>query len=123
MTQVGLAFVLLVSAGLLLTSFRLLLRIDPGFSPDHVLTGRVTPLETKYPNDPSVRAYAARTVERIRALPGVTSVGLTTYLPFSWDSSSSVIIAEGYTPAPGCACRCGADGTSWIATRPIRRGW
>jgi putative ABC transport system permease protein len=100
-TQVGLAFVLLVSAGLLLASFRLLLRVDPGFSPDHVLTGRVTPLETKYPSDPSVRAYAARTLERIRALPGVTSVGLTTYLPFSWDSSSSVIIAEGYTPAPG----------------------
>jgi predicted permease len=100
-TQVGLAFVLLVSAGLLLTSFRMLLRVDPGFSPDHVLTGRVTPLETKYPSDPSVRAYAARTLERIRALPGVTSVGLTTYLPFSWDSSSSVIIAEGYAPAPG----------------------
>jgi predicted permease len=100
-TQVGLAFVLLVSAGLLLTSFRLLLRVDPGFSPDHLLTGRVTPLETTYPSDASVRAYAARTLERIRALPGVTSVGLTSYLPFSRNSSSSVIIAEGYTPAPG----------------------
>jgi predicted permease len=126
-TQVGLAFVLLVSAGLLLTSFRLLLRIDPGFSPDHVLTGRVTPLETKYPNDPSVRAYAARTVERIRALPGVTSVGLTTYLPFSWDSSSSVIIGEGYTPAPGESVvspnqLCVSSGYLETMRVPLRRG-
>ena len=55
-TQVGLAFVLLVSAGLLLTSFRLLLRVDPGFSPEHVLTGRVSPLKSKYPSDASVRS-------------------------------------------------------------------
>jgi hypothetical protein len=100
-TQVGLAFVLLVSAGLLLTSFRLLLRVDPGFSPEHVLTGRVSPLRSKYSNDASVRTYARRALERIRALPGVTSAGLTSYLPFSLDSSSSVILAEGYAPAPG----------------------
>ena len=100
-TQVGLAFVLLVSAGLLLTSFRLLLRVDPGFSPEHVLTGRVSPLRSKYSNDASVRTYASRALERIRALPGVTSAGLTSYLPFSLDSSSSVILAEGYAPAPG----------------------
>ena len=40
-------------------------------------------------------------LERIRALPGVTAAGFTSYLPFSWDDSSSVIIAEGYVPAPG----------------------
>ena len=48
-----------------------------------------------------MRTYASRALERIRALPGVTSAGLTSYLPFSLDSSSSVILAEGYAPAPG----------------------
>ena len=99
--QVGLAFVLLVSAGLLLSSFRLLLRVDPGFTAEHVATGRVSLIDSKYPGDASARTYANRALERIRALPGVTGVGLTTYLPFSWDGSSGVVIAEGYVPAPG----------------------
>jgi predicted permease len=99
--QVGLAFVLLVSAGLLLSSFRLLLRVDPGFTAENVATGRVSLLQSKYPDDAAVKTYADRALERVRALPGVTAAGLTTYLPFSWDGSSSVIIAEGYVPAPG----------------------
>ena len=37
----------------------------------------------------------------MRALPGVESAGISSYLPFSWDSSSSVIIPEGYAPKPG----------------------
>jgi len=99
--QVALAFVLLVSAGLLLSSFRLLLRVDPGFTADNVATGRISLLDSKYPGDAAAKTYADRALERVRALPGVTAAGLTTYLPFSWDGSSSVIIAEGYVPAPG----------------------
>ena len=46
--QVGFAFVLLVGAGLLFASFRQLLAVNPGFRPDHVLTGRVAPQATRY---------------------------------------------------------------------------
>ena len=99
--QVGLAFVLLVGAGLLLASFRQLLQVDPGFVAEHVLTGRLGLLESRYPNDAAVRAFADRALARIRSLPGVTAAGFTTALPFSWDDSSSVIIPEGYVPAPG----------------------
>jgi predicted permease len=99
--QVGLAFVLLVGAGLLVASFRQVLQVDPGFTAEHVLTGRVGMLETKYPDDAALRAFADRALERLRTLPGVQSAGITTALPFSWDDSSSVIIPEGYAPAPG----------------------
>jgi predicted permease len=99
--QVGLAFVLLVGAGLLLASFRQLLQVDPGFTAERVLTGHVTLIEAKYPKDPEVRTFAQRALDRIRALPGVTAAGFTSSLPFSWDDSSSVIIPEGYAPAPG----------------------
>jgi putative ABC transport system permease protein len=99
--QVALAFVLLIGAGLLLASFRQLLGVDPGFRAEHVFTGRVSLLETRYPNDPSLRSYVSRALERIRALPGIEAAGVSTYLPFSWDGSSSVIIPEGYVMAPG----------------------
>ncbi len=100
-SQVGIAFVLLVGAGLLLASFQRLLRVDPGFVAEHVFTGRVRPLQTRYPDDAALRSYTSRALERIRALPGIEAAGATSYLPFSFDSSSSVIIAEGHTMAPG----------------------
>jgi predicted permease len=100
-SQVALAFVLLIGAGLLFASFQRLLGVDPGFVAQHVLTGRVSPLQSRYPDDAALRSYSSRALERIRSLPGVEAAGASSYLPFSWDSSSSVVIAEGYTPAPG----------------------
>ena len=100
-SQVAIAFVLLIGAGLLLASFQRLLGVDPGFVAEHVLTVRANPLESRYPDDTAVAGYTNRALERLRALPGVESAGATSFLPFSWDSSSSVIVAEGYTPAPG----------------------
>jgi predicted permease len=99
--QVALAFVLVLGSGLLLVSFQRLLAVNPGFVPEHVLTGRVSPLRTHYPDDASLRSYAARALERVRALPGVEAAGISSYLPFSLDSNSSVIIPEGYAAKPG----------------------
>lgn len=99
--QVALAFVLLVGAGLLLASFQRLLRVDPGFESEHVLTGRVNPLDSRYPDDAALRSYADRALARVRALPGIESAGISSYLPFSTDGSSSVIIPEGYALKPG----------------------
>ena len=100
-SQVAIAFVLLIGAGLLLASFQRLLGVDPGFVAEHVLTARTNPLASRYPDDASLLAYTNRVLERLRALPGVESAGATSFLPFSWDSSSSVVGVEGYTPAPG----------------------
>ena len=99
--QVALAFVLLIGAGLLLASFQRLLGVDPGFVAEGVLTGRLNPLETRYKEDADLRAYTDRVLTRIRALPGVEAAGASSYLPFSWDSNSTVIIPEGYAPKPG----------------------
>ena len=100
-SQVAIAFVLLLGAGLLLASFQRLLRVDPGFVAQHVMTARVNLLASRYADDAAIRGYTNRALERLRALPGVDAVGATSFLPFSWDGSSSVVIAEGYTPAPG----------------------
>jgi predicted permease len=100
-SQVALAFLLLAGAGLLLESFRRLLGADPGFVARHVLTGRVSPLPSRYPDDAALRTYAGRALERVRALPGVEAAGISSFLPFSWDGNSSVIIPEGYVLKPG----------------------
>ena len=99
--EVALAFVLLIGAGLLLASFRQLLRIDPGFMAAQVLTGRVAPLEARYPNDAALRSYTDRALGRIRTLPGVAAAGVSSFLPFGWDGSSSVIMPEGHLMTPG----------------------
>jgi predicted permease len=99
--QVALAFMLVVAAGLLLASFQRLLAVDPGFVPEHLLTGRVNPLGSRYPDDAALRSYATRALARVRALPGVEAAGISSYLPFSFDGSSSVIIPEGYVAKPG----------------------
>lgn len=99
--QVALAFVLLIGAALLLASFRNLMAVDPGFKGDHVLTGRVNPPPIRYANDAAVRTFAATLLDGVRRMPGVSAAGLTSTLPFSGNNSSSVIVAEGYVPAPG----------------------
>ena len=99
--QVALAFVLLIGAGLLLASFRHLMAVDPGFETEHVLTGRVSPLASRYPDDADITSYVSRALERIRAVPGVDAAGVSTFLPFGWGDSSSAIIPEGYVAAAG----------------------
>jgi predicted permease len=99
--QVALAFVLVVGAGLLLASFDRLLGVNPGFVAAQVLTGRSSPLASRYPDDAALRSYAARALDRVRALPGVEAAGISSFLPFSWDSNSSVVIPDGYAPKPG----------------------
>ncbi|HSA57042.1 MAG TPA: ABC transporter permease [Gemmatimonadaceae bacterium] len=75
-SELALAMMLLIGAGLLLRSFDLLLRVDPGVRSEQVLTFSVRlPTEN--------RAFFPQSLERIRALPGVRSAAVTSQLPVS----------------------------------------
>ena len=100
-SQVGFALVLLVGAGMLLASFSRILAINPGFRAEGVLTGRISLPAARYKDDAALRAAYERLLPSLRAIPGVTAVGLTSSLPFGGDYSDSVILAEGYQMAPG----------------------
>lgn len=100
-SQVAFALMLLIGAGVLLASFDRVLRIDPGFRADHVLTGTISLPAARYGSDESVRATTDRLLERVRAVPGVVSAGATTTIPFGGAYSDSVILAEGYQMQPG----------------------
>jgi predicted permease len=100
-SQIALACILLVGAGLLVASFQKVLRIDPGFNPDGVITASVSLPVARYADDPAVVSVMARILEAARSIPGVDHAGLTSTVPMSGDYSSSVIFAEGYVMKPG----------------------
>jgi putative ABC transport system permease protein len=100
-SQVALAFVLLIGAGLMLVSFRAALSVDPGFDPAGVLTAFVSLPGATYPTRDARRQFTDQFVTQVKAIPGVTSAAVTSQLPFSGSTSSSVIFPEGYVPKPG----------------------
>jgi predicted permease len=100
-TQVAVAFVLLIGTGLLLASFRQVLAVDPGFDPKQVLTANVTLPAERYPGDPALSAFADEALRRVRAVPGVSRAGVTSAIPLGGSHSDSLIFAEGYQMKPG----------------------
>jgi predicted permease len=99
--QVSLAFVLLIGAGLLSLSFAHLLAVNPGFQPRNVETAMFALPHSRYANDQAVRNFIGGVLERVRAIPGVAQAGVADLLPFSGNSSDSVITIEGYPMAAG----------------------
>ena len=99
--QIGLAFLLLAGAGLLLASFRHLLAVDPGFTAKGVVTASTNAPKSRYPDDGAVWALVGRTMATVRQLPGVAEAGATSAIPFSGGFESGVVVAEGYVMKPG----------------------
>jgi predicted permease len=98
--ETALALILLAGAGLLIKSFAQLQDVDPGFSTENVLTAQISLPASRY-SDPTARgAFWARLVEKSRALPGVTVVGLTSNVPFNGSVSSGSYSIVGHTPGP-----------------------
>ncbi len=81
--EVAMALVLLVSAGLLIRSIIHLRQANPGFNTENLLTMNVWLPHAKYPDAPKWVAFYDQIDQRIQALPGVQSVGLTGVLPIS----------------------------------------
>ena len=98
--ETAFALVLLVAAGLLLKSFLRLQNVDPGFGTDNVLTAQISLPMARYPDAAARRAFWIRLTEAARGLPGVTSAGLTTNVPFNGNVSSGSYSIVGYTPGP-----------------------
>ena len=99
--QVALALMLLVSAGLMLQSFQRMRSIDPGFRDDQRLTFQIGLAFADYPSADAAAAFNEQLTERLRALPGVESVGVTTTLPLGGDGERDVFEVRGREIQPG----------------------
>jgi len=113
--QIAFALVLLMGAGLLGASFRRVLAIETGFVSEQVVTATVALPAVRYKDDAALRSFMDRTLEKIRAVPGVLQAGATNSIPFGTSFSDSVILAEGYVMKPG-------NRSSPPTTLPSRRG-
>ena len=102
-TQVAVAFVLLVCAGLLAGSFWRLQQVNPGFDPKNVLTFRVSLPTSKYERNEQIESFYQRLSERIAALPGVTSASAVSVLPLSGQNSAVGFSIEGIPTDPNNA--------------------
>lgn len=100
-SQVSLAFLLLVGSGLLVASFLKAVGVDPGFQSDGVLSGQFALPSVRYAEDDQVHTFVDSLLREVRALPGVRAVGVTNVVPFSDDNNSSVIEIVGRELGPG----------------------
>jgi putative ABC transport system permease protein len=99
--ETALSVVLLVGAGLLLQSLWALQRVELGFVPEHVLTGRVSLPETGYEEAEKVVAFYQQLLERVRAVPGVKAAGLIRLLPLGAPIGDWGLDVEGFVESPG----------------------
>ncbi|HLL70270.1 MAG TPA: ABC transporter permease [Pyrinomonadaceae bacterium] len=98
-TEVALALVLLVGAGLMIKSFVRLLDVRPGFDPNNLLTMQLSLPDARYENREKVLAFYGQLEERLKAQPGVEGVGFVNYLPMAGSGGTTTFIFEG-RPAP-----------------------
>jgi len=110
-SEVALAMILLVGAGLMINTILHVQRVEPGFDPKDVLTMRVPlPEGGRYlkrePGTdvedplPSVPAFYQQLLEKLNALPGVQSAGITSYLPMRGYEDFSFSILGHPAPPP-----------------------
>ena len=94
-SQIALALVLLVGAGLLIRSFSRVMSVDPGFDPAGVLTVELALPSQRYPDDAQRGAFYRRLVERLAAQPGVEVAGAIRDVLLSRLPNSAPISIEG----------------------------
>jgi putative ABC transport system permease protein len=111
-SEVALALILLIGAGLMVRSAVHLMQVDPGFRPERVVTMRVEPPDSRYLGPATTEHgidysivmrilgdYTNQLMDRVRPLPGVEAVASVFPLPMIGETASFPIAPEG-APAP-----------------------
>ena len=106
--QVAFSCLVLICAGLAARSVQKLSQLDLGFRPDHIFLATVDPSLERYGDERS-RRFQAQLLDKLRALPGVSSASLATHLPFDvggsmrasvWPEGQIPTESQKFTPIP-----------------------
>jgi predicted permease len=99
--QTALALVLLIGSGLLVRSFRELSQVNPGYDVRDVFTFQFAPDRAELQNGPSYAQFHYAFMEKLRALPGVTSVGVVENVPLDEGTAGARYRSEEMGGEPG----------------------
>ncbi|HUY94297.1 MAG TPA: ABC transporter permease [Terracidiphilus sp.] len=99
--EIAIALVLLTASGLLLRSFNKMRDVNLGFEPEHVTTAQYALPQKQYAKQDQIDEFNRELLLRLNALPGVTSVGITTQLPAAGVSNNQTFVVDGYQPPKG----------------------
>ena len=99
MVDLAVALVLLVGAGLMLMSVSKLLRVDPGFEAERVLTAQFSLVGQAYREDAAVHEFIKRLVDRVGAMPGVEAAAAAGQVPMGGNGDRFGIHIQGLEPA------------------------
>jgi putative ABC transport system permease protein len=100
-SEVVLAVVLVIGAGLMGRSLSALGRVPLGFDPDGVTTMRLAIPQTRYDTPEKVVGFYRQLVERVRALPGIEAAGVVRALPLATTIGDWGLDVDGYVESPG----------------------
>jgi predicted permease len=105
--EVSLSLVLLIAAGLLLTSFARLQRVEPGFEPDGIFTAQLALPAQRYDRE-KLAAFYENFYQRLSTLPGSTSAALTSGVPLTGGAGPAPVAVMG-RPLPPMSERAQAN--------------
>lgn len=114
--EMAVALILMTGAGLLMQSFSRLMKVNPGFSSDHLMTFLVNLPPARYVQPEVQTQFYRQLFERVKSVPGVESAGFTSYLPLSG------AIRFVYFCPEGMACQ-GVGKDPLIAVRQVSTGY
>jgi putative ABC transport system permease protein len=99
-SEVALSLLLLIGAGLLLRSLDKVMRVDPGFEPQGLLSFGVLLPEARYSTNAQINGFYQQAFAGIKAIPGVEDVSSTDNPPLTGRVSRNIFIIEGsgYSP-------------------------
>jgi putative ABC transport system permease protein len=98
--QVALALMLVIAAGLLVRSFREILRVDGGFNPQSVISFKLSLPASKYADRARIVALFDDLLRRLNSIPGVTAAGISETVPMGGTGESTVVTIIGHTFDP-----------------------
>ena len=97
--EIAIAIVLVAASGLLLRSFEKMRNADLGYRTDHLIAAGYSLPHQQYPTQTATDTFNRALLDSLKNIPGVTHVGLTSFLPANGNNGNSAFVAEGYIPA------------------------
>ncbi len=117
--QTALALVLLIGAGLLMRSHAKLSAVDPGYDTDDIFTFQIAPEQPALRDGPSYAQFIVNFAERLRALPGVQSVGVIENVPLDEGLASTRVRTDAASADQGTQLNYTFAGLDYFQTMGI----